>query len=345
MNNTEIKQISLNNALANLLEKFKIKKINMTCVGNSLSSGYRIIGKTIPLLFRNKTLKEILHRKNISLNTYHFARTENNSDQHTFSYLINNTSLAQINQFNLKDKTVSDKLSEEEKKKYYPLSNIGMQDILKDKQIDLSNIIIYNGATGSFLDILSRNGRIIPFKGIINDVRKIDAFLNYIQELNRNENSNIQIYLCGIPKYLNKNWKFFNRHLENLAKQYANVAYVKPIYANIFYKIDGKIKFDIHFNEEGYNRFINSILDTIINNFELTNFKITIDRLLFEKSISEELDNKRKVNVENEINAILSSLNKDKLNQLKKDLYQYFIYRFPYDFYYIDRSSTIKTFK
>lgn len=360
------KQKQLNEILANILEKYKIKNLRLTSMGNSIASGYSLARTTKPLLLRNESIKDIMNMHNIELERYHFARAQNNSDEHVFEWLTSNikeSEIHRLNQIDYSNNPVSMKtngLNNEKIQEYYNTnlsSDKGLQDILFEVKDNLANIIIYNGATGSFLDNITRNGKLsrkLTF-GIKKDITSIEAILQMIQEKNRNKGLNIQIYLCGAPKIpiINAS-NIINSKLKNLSKKYANVAYVEPITSKIMYPKYEETptnKYtllpDIHYGELEYLKLINNILETIINNYTYLKEKIRIDRELITLNKDLEIKNYDRINDDNYVEKnIHNIIYQEELpqNQLYK-IKSYLIERFPYDFYYLDKKRLKRTIK
>ena len=339
-----IEQQVLNEGFAKLMEQNGIKKINFVSIGNSISSGYRWVNKTQPLLFRNTTIGEILKNHNIKLNRYHFARTENNSEQHVYNWLINNTSLSEINRYNVNDSGTVKFLTEDEVERFYPMQDVGIQDVMFDKSDNLSNIFVYNGITGSFLDVFSRNGNYSPFSAIKNDLYKLDAILAFIQNANRTSDTNIQIYLCGVPKYFGMEMSLFNEKLKNIARNYANVVYVDSVFVlPIFYE-NSKLCIDIHPTDIQYQNLNNNIVESITNNYELVSLKIEIDRFLYNQNIKNELSDKDKYIAEEYLREVLSKSSCDN-PYTRENICSYLLRRYPHEYYYIDRKSIKRILK
>ena len=268
-----------NNRLAIILKENDVSKLNLICCGNSISSGYSMSSITKPLLFRNENIKEILNSNSIDLSMYHFARAEDNNDEHIFSYLVNDTKLSDItklNRFDLKAMN-STGVDESNIDELYPLDDeTTLKQLLSDE--NASNIIVYNGATGSFLDNVTRGGKHYFTYGIKRDCTSIESFLKYVQEYNRKNGTNIQIYLCGAPKLLGLSDTFINKKLSKISEYYANVTYVDNIPKKLLYKKDnGGITFDLHYNEMEYLNFNNQILETINKNYIINEILIEID--------------------------------------------------------------------
>lgn len=197
-----------NIGLAETLKKNEVKKLNLSSWGNSIASGYSMAGQTKPLLLRNKTLEDVLKDYDIELQLSQFSRFENNNDENALEWLLTGKTEKDMNHYAYIDDTwmpkSGEKITEREFGRYYPegkKQERTMQDILREKGIDVSNIIIYNGATGSFLDNNTRGGILSHrlMHGIRKDCTSIESILKYIHILNRNYGTDTQVYLCDAP--------------------------------------------------------------------------------------------------------------------------------------------------
>ena len=144
---------------------------------------------------------------------------------------------------------------------------------------DRANVLVYIGATGSFLDNITRGGFPKIISGFKRDFTSISATLKEIQSSNRHDETNTEVYLVGIPRYIGTPVTdiLINRHLKEIAKNYANVTYVEPIKAKLFYGL----KADVHLNDEENLSLNNSIIESIDDNYIAVMAKIEIDRFLF----------------------------------------------------------------
>ena len=340
---------SNNHELAKMLKEQNISKINLIACGNSISSGFSMSHYTKPLLFRNENIEKILNSNSIDLGMYHFARAEDNNDEHIFSWLINNVKLSEIarlNRFDLKEMK-STGVDESNIDKLYPLlDNTTIKGLIEDK--DESNIIIYNGATGSFLDNITRGGKHYLTHGIKRDCTSIEAFLKYIQEYNRYYCTNVQVYLCGAPSILKASDVFINTRLKALAKNYANVTYVENIPKKLLYKTEnGGITPDTHYDEIEYLELNSKILETINQNYLFKKMLIWMDREFYQLNNFYQLGYTSKEEIDVCINNILEGFIKrfkvdlEKLNnrdELLKQIEEYLISRKHYDFHYIGKA-------
>ena len=364
-NDINEKQKELNQKLAQVLKKYGIKNVRMTSVGNSIGSGYSMVRTIKPLLLRNVTLSDILKSNDITLSTHHFARAQNNSDEHILEWYEENIKESEIHKMNRSDYSKEETsmpvhgLTKEMIDDFYPLEmeeNLGLKDIVTKDEEELANIVVYNGATGSFLDGLTRHGTFGQqmLHGIKRDINSIDATLKLIQTNNRNKKSNTQVYLCGAPNFLGIGISnVINNKLKTLSKKYANVVYVEPVKSKLLYKgIDdegnetNKKAVDIHYDEKEYIKFNNNIINKINENYGITKAIINLDRFFYDLNKEIELENKKLVSdsdnkkemiaqaVDKELELITD---KEEKSKFLKTLKKYMTSRFPYDFVYLGK--------
>ena len=241
-------------------------------------------------------------------------------------------------------------ISLDEVNEYFPVSinpDYGLQDLILESSNDLANIIVYNGCTGSFIDNITRKGKLSQkfTYGIKRDIYGLEATLKFIQINNRNNNCNTQVYLCGVPNFLGLNiGNIINNRLKKVAMRYANVVYVEPVKSKFLYSsIDnGVLKFDIHYDEIEYLEFNNNIIDAINKNYLEVKALIDIDRKLFKYSRGIETINYHLLSDSNLIQSDIIKMIEDEgidniyfYNKVK----YYLINRFPYDFYYIGKDN------
>lgn len=359
--------------LASQLERLGIKKFYLTGAGNSLMSGYSTIFKTAPLFKRNTNLTAIFAKHDIDVITTHFARSQNNNDEHIYHYFHANISEQEMYRYNridnLKPDTPVVGMTEEEIAKYYPENpalNHHFKDSVLTKENDRANILVYIGATGSFLDNITRGGFPKIISGFKRDFTSISATLKDIQSSNRHDGTNTEVYLVGIPRYMGTSVTdiLINRHLKDITENYANVTYIEPIKAKLFYGL----KPDVHLNEEEYLDLNNSIMKSIDDNYIAVMAKIEIDRFLFNLNeiietftleivgnaetdkiaIMHEIAVKRlNKSLDPIINKYLSMMeaeNKD-TQKFLEDITTYINERLPYDFYYLGKENLNTTIK
>lgn len=370
-----------NNGLALVFKKLGIKKFVFTSVGNSIGSGYSMVRKTMPLLLRNKTLNDIMKLDGISLEVRHFARAQNNNDEHVLEWLESNMKESDIHLMNLGDysggpvSVFEESLSDEEKEQFYPTDialDKGLKDVITENDDELANVVIYNGGTGSFLDNVTRGGKPKNWflAGVKRDIKNIEAIMTIIQTNNRLNGGNTQVYLCGAPDFLGiKVTSIINRKLKRVASEYANVTYVKPVKSKFFYtpleseddidKAQGLFKrflgsADIHYDEEEYLMFNTNIIEAIRDNYVLNDALINLDRNLYFLNYTIETSNQELRNKEDFLNDTinkLSTITGEKIEDEEvretfyKKAHDYILERLPYDFYYVGLDNFNKTFK
>jgi len=343
----------LNETVAEILLRNHITYVNLVAIGNSISSGFRMKGEILPLVHYNQTIQGIFASKGIFYHPYTFARYSNNNDEHVYSWLVNNIKESQMNKLIRADIEVEHVIENgcQVHEEYYPLEleeDKGLSDILLESKEEKATIVIYNGATGSFLDNVTRQGLPKIFSGFQRDYTSMEAVLKYIQELNRQQGTNIQVYLCGIPNLLQQglNNLVVNRHLQQMAEKYANVVYVPPIERRYIYRENGKIYFDIHYDHDDYQHLSNIIMASICTNFSKIMAMIHIDRALVQLNAEKEQQLDRKV--EEQITDIVAqwvvNLEKQGIDtkEFVDELKRYLLDRFPYDFYFLQKQNIKK---
>ena len=360
---------TLNKKLARLFQEQGIKNFTLISLGNSIASGYSMVRTTKPLLLRNDSLPYIMKESGIDTNIHHFARAQNNNDEHIYSWITNNVKESEIHRLNRSDYSneatslPTNNITDKEMDLYYPIDipdDVRLHDLIIKNDVNLANIIIYNGATGSFLDGITRQGSIGMqlMYGVKRDITSIEASLKLIQNSNRTNNSNTQVYLCGAPDFLGlKVSELINHKLKKLAKNYDNVVYVPPVRSKFIYnKVDEKGSdlrkkaFDIHYDEEEYKEFNNNIISAINDNYLITSSLINVDRKFYHLSGEIETINKDLVSTPQEREEIVLQIISSELKKFKekkemmrflKRLNFYVKARFPYDFYYLGKKEVI----
>ncbi|MBQ2639881.1 MAG: hypothetical protein IJF92_03870 [Bacilli bacterium] len=369
MTRTEINdyQLNLNKILGDMFKRNGIKNLNLVSVGNSIASGYSIQRTIEPLLLRNETIEGVMNSYGVNLERHAFARAQNNNEEHVFEWLTSNIKESEINKMvrhdygsNLTSMPVS-YLDSRLMNKYYPIKikdDKGLLDIINNDDKETANILVYNGCTGSFLDNVTRGGKLSEMftYGIKRDIKGLEATLKYIQNNNRTEDTNTQVYLCGAPDYLGlKITNIINNKLKKVAKQYANVTYVRPIKSKFFYHNikDDKLGVDIHYDEEEYNRFNNNILSSIISNYKINKSMINVDRSLYTISKNIEVGKNNLIGNDEEIQSIVNdivafetiNLNPEDKKKFLKNVTYYLNEREPYDFFYIGKKNIKEVIK
>lgn len=364
MQRIEERQIQLNTQLADKLKDQGITRVSLTSYGNSIASGYSMARSTIPLLLRNKTLSEIFAQKDIKVEKYNFARAQNNSDEHLYEWLLKNIREQEIIDFSRADYNPNSKiymhtsLSEEDFQKYYQASsnNRGLRDVILEDQNKLLNVVVYSGCTGSFLDNITREGKLTEMLtfGIKRDTKSLEAILKLIHTSNRSGESNTQVYLLGAPNFLGLGIsEIINRKLKKIAKEYPNVVYIPPIKSRfIYHDIEtDKLTPDIHYDETEYLQLNNNIIESINENYNSVKSLISLDRAVYKLNGFIEFGNQSSSEGQKVAFELLSKLVEQELSKLATEeekvaflqqAKEYLLSRTPYDFHYIGKKNIKK---
>lgn len=347
---------NINNDFIEMLKRLEIENINLTSFGNSIATGYAMNDDIYPMLKRNDDLFNKLEEHNISVRIHSFARAQDNNDEHLLDWIINNKKESEINKlvhedFNKNNKNKMDirGLKQEYLEELYPTkleNDIGLQDLIKQGTESEPNIIVYNGATGSFLDNITRHGKHLNLHGFYRDFKSMEATLKTIYLIN----PNTQVYVCGIPNLTKLNLVvFLNHEIKKICKNYPNCTYVKPVPQNFIYKKNGKIIIDIHYNNEEYLKLNGNIIETITKNYEKVKILVKIDKLL--KQYNEELfkngysSKEQNTEITSKIIELIEN-NKEKLTKKQlKEIIKYYKEKYAYDYYYTPRKTVIETLK
>lgn len=331
------------------LEELGLENVLLTTLGNSISTGLSYNDVNAPLLDRNEFFDIVSTLYGINLEKHKFSRSENNSDEQTFQYIINNVSENEIDALNNRDYTKylnegRKLLSREEITELYPGTNkTKIQDVLFKEEKKTGNIVIYNGGTGSLLENWIWGGKHHFTGGIKKDVSYIETIMGLIQNNNRKTEAHTQVYLCGAPRIFNTDLTdiFINGKLKAVASRYANTSYVQNFFRQALYKCDGRLMVDAHYSKDEYLTLLYLILDSIICNYQFVDYLIQIDRKLY--NLNRELEmsmQKRNTSVEvlNIINyyANLTGEHKQEFLTMCK---KYLLERYPHDYNLLDRNA------
>lgn len=360
----EKRQVQLNKELASILKRNGIDSLKLTSVGNSIASGYSMVRTIKPLLLRNDSLVSIMEKNNVVLVRKHFARAQNNNDEHIAGWFFSNIKESEIHKMNRIDygdgptkmPGVMHGLNDGLVDSYYPLdvfNDQGLSDVVLEDAPNLANIVIYNGCTGSFLDNVTRDGKFMQkfTYGFKRDITGLISVLNYIQTSNRCNNTNTQVYICGAPDFLGLGISnYINNKLKKIADNYANATYVKPIKSKLFYKsIDPYAPLllpDVHYDEIEYLKFNNNIISAINSNYMINRSMINMDRHLFNLSRSLEFDSSFfgddfyiRGNVLDCYHKESSKFSENQRTIFNEKTKKYLKQRAPYDFYYVGKKN------
>lgn len=343
----------INEELVKYMRDYPKDKLSLTAIGNSISDGFSMSEPGKLLLDRNQGLIDFGKNNGLDVETYQLSRSENNNAQAVSNWIMQNCCEKDSYNWNIADykraiENGSPLLTEEEINEFFSGgSNKKIQDIIFDVNKKNANIVILNLGTGSFLDVVTRHGSLsIPnvFHSVNRDIYGINAILELIQNNNRQNGSNTQIYLCGAPRIMNTAITdiFMNPKIKKTGEVFANVTYVPSFPRQAFYKTpQGSIIPDPHYNQAEYYHFLAEIENKIIDNYFIRDLMIDLDRILFQ--MSNDNDVKGTNYSKNDIKDVIDEIAKK--YESKTGDYNYFIDfiktylkgRYPFDFY---RGST-----
>ncbi len=326
-----------------------LNKVIITCVGNSISSGFSLVYNTKPFLERNIWLKELFKKENIEINTYSFARPQDNNDEHIYRTLVKNMKLTDINKKVRVDFSNSKRamsfyhINKDDLEKYYPINlknDIGLKDIVEIKEKGTANIIIYNGLTGSFLDVLTHRGNLLhAFKAFDRDLDNFKAFLKYVYLVN----PSTQIYVCGVPDILGIGlFRKINKKAKKECFNYPNVTYVDSVKTKFIYSKNGKKYIDIHYDDDEYLEMNNNVFKSISINYSKNRLFTEFDNVLHKYQ-----DNPN-ANLDDLFIALheLTFIYKDLFDlKVYKELVKFYKLRYPFDYYYTPKKEVINFLK
>ena len=347
-----LKELSiLNIKLIKKLQSIGVEKLILTSLGNSIAAGYSQNNLIRPLLERNETIEKTANKYGIELNRYCMARAQNNNDKKIFSWVLNNTTFKEMHDINLRD------YNDFSKSYMYnngdiimdAVTNEGIADVIKKSNPSVANIIIYYGGTGSL--IANMKNEIYSISSIKEDYENMNSLLTYIQNQNRINGTNTQVYLGGTPDILGlKLNSIINFEIKRKSCNFANTSYIKPVKCDFIY--DNGI--DFHYDENEYINLNKNIIKTINENYICNMAFIDIDRELYK--ISEMIELKTSLNTDAEYLTIKLDEkleywfnylreNKCEINHFKNRLLNYFYQNYPNDFSYIEKEKTITKIK
>ena len=346
-----------NEELVKYMRDYPKKSMSLTALGNSISDGFSMSEPGKLLLDRNSGLISFGKKEGIDIQTYQMTRSEANNSFIVATWIIQNCCEQDTHRWNAIDYARRAKngqvlLSEEKIKEYFSGgSNKKIQDILFDSNKTNANIVILNLGTGSFLDVLTRHGSLsIPniFYSIDRDIFGISTILELIQNNNRKNGSNTQIYLCGAPRIINTvlTDMFMNPKIQKIGKEFANVTYVPSFPRQAFYRTPmGTIIPDPHYNQAEYYHFLSEVENKIIDNYLIRDLVIDLDRALFQMSNANDLQEANYS--KNDIKDVIDEIAKK--YESKTGNYNYFLDfiksyvkgRYPFDFYRGSESNNL----
>lgn len=356
--NEELERLSeVNEELVKFMRDYPKDKLSLTAIGNSISDGFSMSEPGKLLLDRNLGLVEYGKKNGLEVQTYQLSRGENNNSLAVSNWIIQNCCEKDSHNWNISDykRAINNGhplLTEEQINEYFAGgSEKGIQDIIFDSNRGNANIVILNLGTGSFLDIVTRHGSLsIPniFHSINRDMYGISAILELIQNNNRKNGSNTQIYLCGAPRIANTAITdiFMNNKIKNIGSGFANVTYVPSFPRQAFYKTpDGSIIPDPHYNQAEYYHFLAEVENKVIDNYLIRDLMIDLDRALYQ--ISNDNDVNGASYSKSDIKDVIDEIAKK--YESKTGNYNYFLdfikgylkNRYPFDYYSGSRDKNI----
>lgn len=237
-------------------------------------------------------------------------------------------------------------ITDQDKKKYFPTEieyDIGLRDIVEVNEKDTANIIIYNGLTGAFLDILTRKGNIFnAFKAFERDLDNFKAFIKYVYLVN----PSTQVYVCGIPNILGIGlFRKINKKAKKECFNYPNVTYVDSVRTKFFYSKEGKKYIDIHYDDEEYVKMNINVFKSISDNYIKNNLFIEFDNIIrkYSENLETSCDDYAVVlhELTSKYKNIFSYKSNNDLIKIYNDLIKFYKSRYPFDYYYTPKEIII----
>jgi hypothetical protein len=336
--------------MINVFKKMGVNLVNFISLGNSVATGYSIIDTVKPLFKRNESLESQLSDNKIGSRFYNFCRAQKNRDSNVLNWITNDDYTASRINTEIRNSLLwnGDKIDEND----YPVNaenDVTFKQVNKDESA--SNIVVYNGGTGTFLDAGTRNGLGNVIGSFSKDFSSMGAVLDTIYA----QNPSTQVYVCGIPQIfpIGLLTKFtINRELKKICKEHPNAVYVTPANTHFLYKnVEGKIEFDFHPNQPEYLNLTNNIISTVADNYIKTAFcletfhaldKVSDDAQYVDESLRGNANyaiNKTLIPIIEKYQTLFEDNTQflDAMNNLKR----LFKSRYPHDFFFIPKKETI----
>lgn len=266
----------LSSRVAKLFENIDGNKpLNISSMGNSISSGYSKCDEMIPLLARTSLYKEGYQ----DVNFYSYARVRRNEERNVLNWYDVNIEHMEINNL-----LIADILAKEEQyarfgerelgeyQKFAKRTNLGMQDYV---QLD-KNIIIYNGLSGSFTDTL-RKGNIHDKAKLLSCFKKDYEDLKALLKQFYRDNPHVQVYVCGLPDFME--WgitSLYDKYIRLAVASVPNAIYVPGSSRNFLCRLENQKELDIHYNQVEYLMLLNRVFESIIKNYIKIAFKTDV---------------------------------------------------------------------
>ena len=347
-----------NEELIKYMKEYPKETLSLASIGHSIADGFSVSEPGKLLLNRNLGLIDYGKKNGVNVETFHLSRWENNNALSVADWIRQNLTEKDTDRWNRVDygrakfsgKTL---LTPDQIQEYFTSgSDRKVQDVIFDKDPKKANIVILNLGTGSFLDIVTRHGSLtIPnlFFSVNRDVYGISSILELIQNHNRKNDTNTQVYLCGAPRIANTVLAdiFMNPKMKKVSKLYANVTYVPSFPRQAFYKTkNGAILPDPHYNQAEYYHFLSEVEKKIIDNYLVKELLIDLDRLVFQ--LSDDNDVHGTHYTSSDMKMIIEQIAKK--YEDKTGDYNHFIdiaskyigERYPYDFFRLSPEENLK---
>lgn len=335
--------IKLSEQFLGKLEKFNVKKLNLISVGNSISAGYSKCDEIKPFLMRSN-----IYKLNKDIDYYSFARIRRNEEINVLKWYLNNITNTKIENLNIddilvkQDSYVSAKWNGNTIENYKNLSkhkNIGFKDL----NIDGNNIMIYNGLTGAFTNIIRKGNtkdKLKLFKAFKLDLDNFKLILTQIYI----DNPDTQVYICGLPNLMGTGIiSVFNKNIKRICNEIPNTVFLPGVIRSAFFYLDGQKEFDVHYNNPEYIALWNNITKAINENYislklknslisKLAKYSLNVEK---ESTISKGSGIEVERLIDEEIEKHIDLFKKDK-KDINKTLYSVADY---YDFNYLSTFS------
>ena len=305
MTTLSAQNMSLSEQFLEMLEKLGVRKLNIASVGNSISAGYSKCDKILPFLMRSN-----IYKLSSDINYFSYARIRRNEDINILRWYNSNISHKDINALNIDDIAekqhayIQKHWDDQTLKNYEDIAsknNIGFRDfnLLDD------NIIIYNGFTGEFTDIIRKGNssdKIRILKSFKRDMENAKLILTQMYL----DNPNTQVYVCGLPNIQGTGIiSLLDKYIKEICAQIPNTIYLPGTIRNSLFYLEGQKEFDIHYSQPEYLDLWNNITKSMIENYVPKKFIITVLERLKKYSASIELESTASKGSEEVISQII----------------------------------------
>lgn len=261
---------SLCKKLIKLFSDCNLEYLNLGGVGNSIASGYSKCDEMIPLFART----HLFDCENIRF--YSYARVRRNEELNVLKWYHSNILHKDINQLLLDDILVKKEqyacFGDKQRKLYEMMADaatIGLKDYVK---LD-NNIMIYNGLSGSFTDILRKGEKKDKYK-LLHSFRKDYEYLKIFLVETWLDNPHLQVYVCGLPDVLDlRLTNTFDYYIKKAIQLVPNAIYVKGASKNVFSLLNNQKELDYHYNKPEYLQLLCQVWKAILKNYVPITYK------------------------------------------------------------------------